>query len=292
MFLKQSTASQTRLTPRFVDSTDFFTPETGLTIANTDVKLSKNGAASANKNSGGGTHIEAGRYALTFDATDTSVVGELAVGIIISGALPVEFKYFVLEEAVYDALFAASALGPMLLYTQPTGFLAATFPTGTVANTTNITAGTITTVTTTTTATNLTNAPTAGDFTATMKTSIGTAVAASAVASVTGAVGSVASGGITAASFAADAITAAKIAADVTTELQAGLATAANLATVAGFIDTEVASILAAVDTEVAAIKAKTDQLVFTVANQVDANLQSVNDTALIGNGGSTPWGP
>ncbi len=44
----------------------------------------------------------------------------------------------------------------------------------------------IPTVTTTTTATNLTNAPTAGDFTATMKTSIGTAVAASAVASVTG----------------------------------------------------------------------------------------------------------
>lgn len=51
------------------------------------------------------------------------------------------------------------------------------------ASTTNITAGTITTVT------NLTNAPTAGDFTATMKTSIGTAVAASAVASVTGNVG-------------------------------------------------------------------------------------------------------
>lgn len=39
------------------------------------------------------------------------------------------------------------------------------------------------------TATNLTNAPTAGDFTSTMKTSIGTAVAASAVASVTGNVG-------------------------------------------------------------------------------------------------------
>lgn len=71
----------------------------------------------------------------------------------------------------------------MATYTQPTGFLAATFPTGTVANTTNITAGTITTVT------NLTNAATAGDFTSTMKTSIGTAVAASAVASVTGNVG-------------------------------------------------------------------------------------------------------
>lgn len=58
-----------------------------------------------------------------------------------------------------------------------------TFPNATLASTANITAGTITTVT------NLTNAPTAGDFTATMKTSIGTAVAASAVASVTGNVG-------------------------------------------------------------------------------------------------------
>lgn len=58
-----------------------------------------------------------------------------------------------------------------------------TFPNATLASTANITAGTITTVT------NLTNAPTAGDFTSTMKTSIGTAVAASAVASVTGNVG-------------------------------------------------------------------------------------------------------
>lgn len=41
----------------------------------------------------------------------------------------------------------------MASYTQPTGFLGATFPSGTIANTTNITAGTITT------ATNLTNLP-------------------------------------------------------------------------------------------------------------------------------------
>jgi hypothetical protein len=53
---------------------------------------------------------------------------------------------------------------------------------------------------------------------------------------------------ITAATFAADAITAAKIAADVTTELQSGLATAANLATVAGYLDTEVAAIMAVTD--------------------------------------------
>jgi hypothetical protein len=77
---------------------------------------------------------------------------------------------------------------------------------------------------------------------------------------VTGSVGSVATGGIAASSFAAGAIDAAAIAtdaidadaikADAVTEIQSGLATAANLATVAGYIDTEVA-----------AIKAKTDNL-------------------------------
>lgn len=58
---------------------------------------------------------------------------------------------------------------------------------GTVASATNITAGTITTVT------NLTNAPTAGDLTATMKTSVTTAATAATptAAAVTGAVGSV-----------------------------------------------------------------------------------------------------
>lgn len=55
---------------------------------------------------------------------------------------------------------------------------------------------------------------------------------------------------LTAAAINADAITAAKVAADVTTEIQSGLATASALATVAGYVDTEVA-----------AIKAKTDNL-------------------------------
>lgn len=55
----------------------------------------------------------------------------------------------------------------------------------------------------------------------------------------------VADGFITAAKLASDAITAAKLAADVTTELQSGLATAANLAIVAGYLDTEIAAILA-----------------------------------------------
>lgn len=121
--------------------------------------------------------------------------------------------------------------------------------------------------------------------------------------------------------MAANVMTAAAAAADLTTELQSGLATAASQATIAGYIDTEVASILAAVDTEVAAIKAvtdllpnagaltslatqasvntiddfldteiaaikaKTDQLTFTKTNEIDANIQSINGVTITGDG-------
>lgn len=170
-----------------------------------------------------------------------------------------------------------------------------TFPTtATLASTTNITAGTITTVT------NLTNAPTSGDFTATMKTSIGTAVAASAVASVTGNVGGNVVGSVGSVVGAVGSVTGAvgsvtgnvggnvagsigslgaQAKLDVNAEADtaisdAALATAANLATVAGYVDTEVA-----------AIKAKTDGLTFTVAGVLDANVQRINDVVITGDG-------
>lgn len=110
-FLRQSTASQSRIIGPFHDDTDFKTPETGLTIANTDIKLMVNGGSSADKNSGGGTHRVNGMYSVTFDATDTATVGTLDVSVVVSGALPVFDRFTVLEEAVYDALFAASAPG-------------------------------------------------------------------------------------------------------------------------------------------------------------------------------------
>lgn len=90
--------------------------------------------------------------------------------------------------------------------------------------------------------------------------------------------------------LAANVITAAATAADFTTEIQSGLATAAALATVDDFLDTEVAAILAAVDTEVAAIKAKTDQLIFTKTNELDVNVQSINGATVTGDGNATPW--
>jgi len=52
------------------------------------------------------------------------------------------------------------------------------------------------------------------------------------------------------------------------------------------------ANLMDDIKTDTAAIKTQTDKLAFTVTNQVDANIQSINDTAVAGDGGTTPWGP
>lgn len=109
--LRQSTASQSVKLGPFLDDTDGKTPETALTIANTDIKISKAGGAYGNKNSGGGTHDVNGEYTITFDATDTATVGSLKVSCVVAGALPVWGEWRVVEEAVYDALFDAASAG-------------------------------------------------------------------------------------------------------------------------------------------------------------------------------------
>lgn len=108
-YLRQSTADQIDILGPFIDEDDGKTAETGLTIANTDIRLSKNGGNMADKNSGGGTHDEAGWYAVTFDATDSDTVGRLRASVHVAGALAVWAEYQVLEEAVYDFLFAPGA---------------------------------------------------------------------------------------------------------------------------------------------------------------------------------------
>ncbi len=109
--LKQSTASQVTTIGPFVDDVDFKALEDGLTIANTDIKLKKNGATAVNKNSGGGTSDVHGMYAITFDATDTGTVGNLRVSVKVAGALVVWKDFWVFEEAVFDLLYPAAATG-------------------------------------------------------------------------------------------------------------------------------------------------------------------------------------
>jgi hypothetical protein len=111
LFLRQSTAVDVALGP-FLDSTDGVTAETGLTIAQADVRLKKGSGAWAQVNDAtSATHEENGWYEKELDATDTNTVGILLIAVHEAGALPVWHEFTVLEEAVYDMLFAASALG-------------------------------------------------------------------------------------------------------------------------------------------------------------------------------------
>ena len=43
-------------------------------------------------------------------------------------------------------------------------------------------------------------------------------------------------------------------------------------------------------NSDITAIKTKTDQLIFTKANEVDVNLQSINDVTILGDGSTTPF--
>lgn len=105
MWLRQSTASQEILLGTFLDSADGNTAETGLTIANTDIKLWKEGATTeASKNSGGATHIASGRYYAVLDATDSNTLGKLEVNVHVAGALTVRREYMVVPANVYDSL--------------------------------------------------------------------------------------------------------------------------------------------------------------------------------------------
>ena len=106
--LLQSTAGQEIPLGYFLDSTNGDTEETGLTIANTDIKLWKNGATTlANKNSGGATHISNGIYYCVLDATDTNTLGGMVVFVHVSGALSVKVECEVMATNAFNTLYGA-----------------------------------------------------------------------------------------------------------------------------------------------------------------------------------------
>lgn len=78
-----------------------------------------------------------------------------------------------------------------------------------------------------------------------------------------------------------------------TTNLPSDPADASDIAASFVTVNSKLDAIDDFVDTEVSAIKAKTDSLTFTVAGQVDANIQYVNDVLVTGDGQTgTEWGP
>ena len=109
-FLKQSTSVDVPIGP-FVDQTDGFTAESGLTITQPDIRLKKNAAAWGQKNAAQTlTHEENGYYEVTLDATDTDTLGLLRLAVNEGGALPVWEDFMVMPANVWDSLFGADKL--------------------------------------------------------------------------------------------------------------------------------------------------------------------------------------
>ena len=127
--LKQSTAVTIVMGP-MLDSTDGNTQETGLTIAQADIRLSKNGGAYAQTNNvAGATHMEVGNYSVPLDTTDTGTLGKVRVSIHESGALAVWREFTIVPANVYDSL----VLGTDVLTADVTQWLGTAAATPTVA---------------------------------------------------------------------------------------------------------------------------------------------------------------
>lgn len=109
-WLRQSTAVTVKL-GQFVDAADGFTPETGLTISQADIRLTKNGGAFAQtNNSAGATHDENGFYGVPLNATDTNTLGTLTVAVTETGARPVKEVFMVVPQQVWDSYFGSDLL--------------------------------------------------------------------------------------------------------------------------------------------------------------------------------------
>jgi len=108
--LKQSTAYTWKAGP-FLDDTDGKTVKPALSIAQADIRLSKNGGDSAQShNSAGATYDEGGDYDVPLDTTDTATLGHLRARIHKTGALPVWENFIVFSANVYDSLFSSDKL--------------------------------------------------------------------------------------------------------------------------------------------------------------------------------------
>jgi len=327
--LRQSTQIIVVIGP-FVDVSDGFTPEVGITLGAADEAeiLKSNTTTTTDISAATWAAISGcdGWYGLTLTTSHTDTIGPLTVMVNDdSVCLPVFARFQVIEEAAYDTIFAASALP---------------------ASTTNITAGTVTTATNVTTVNGLaanvitaasiaadaiTDAKVAADVTIASVTGAVGSVTGNVGGNVNGSVGSVTAGvtvttnndktgyglsatavdeiwdeptaGHSTAGTTGEALTDAGSAGDPWSTALPGAYGVGSAGKIIGDnLNTTVSSRASQtsldtvddfLDTEVAAIKAKTDQLTFTVANQVDANIQYVNDVQVTGTGApGSEWGP
>ena len=208
--LRQSTAVDVIFGP-FLDETNGKDAETGLTITQAEVRITKNAANTIPKAEATSlVHDELGHYVCKLNGTDTGTLGQLRVMVHESGALPVWEDFAIVTANYWDSKYSTDKLQVHVV---------------------EYTAGVINSA--------AFDATIAVNFTGSLSGSVGSVSGAvgsvsGAVGSVTGAVGSVtgAVGSVTAGvTLGADAVSAAALKADAVTEIQSGLATAAALTT-------------------------------------------------------------
>lgn len=238
MDLKLATASQEILLGPFLDDDDGVTQKTGLTIANTDIKLFKTGGTTlGNKNSGGATEIATGFYYATLDATDTDTLGPLVIVVQMTDCLCVRHEFNVVSAAYYDWVYGSTkpdvntysitndAITAAAI--QNGAIDAATFAANAITSTViaddAITAAKLNTgaITADAFAANaITNAAVADDVDVNVKTMTAGVITAAVIADGAIDAATFAAGAIDAAAIAAGAIDAATLAADMDAELR------------------------------------------------------------------------
>lgn len=110
IWLKQATAVDVGI-GAFVDNVDGFTPASGLSITQPDIRLKKNGGNWGQKNAAQTlSHEENGWYELSLDTTDTNTLGGLLVAVNESGARPVSREFEVVPANVWDSYFGGDTL--------------------------------------------------------------------------------------------------------------------------------------------------------------------------------------
>lgn len=296
--LKQSTAFTFRIGP-FVDSTDGVTAETGLSIGQADIQISKNGGAFAQTSAAPTTSHDAdGWYQCPLTTTDTGTLGPLTVQVAVAGALPVWEHFMVVPANIYDSFVGGTDfLEVDAQQWNGTEITNALESSADVADAVWDEA--------------LSGHTTTG--------SAGDTLSDAAAASGLDAAGVRAAVGLASANLDTQLST---IDGNVDSILEdTGTTIPATLSTIAGYVDTEIAAILtdtgttldakidaidavvdaikavtdnlpdsgalSTIDGLIDAIKAKTDSLTFTKAGEVDSNIQSMNGTTLLGSGTS-----
>lgn len=299
--LKTNTAISLCVGP-FFDKTDGITPEVALTVANCKVTLmaetDDNSAPTLILDNVAGNDVtntlahiatdDAGYYSLLLTAANLNRLGRMKLAVEdLANHCPVFHELEIVSANYYNNKYGSTLekvdidtiktqavtcaagvtiradVGAASIVPTNTQFEARTLVSAGYASPTNITAGTITTATNLTDKAGFSLSSTGADLILKSSTFI-QAIAA--------AINELATYGLTALN---------------TLLVSTGIKTASTAPPTDMALNSTVAK-----EATLSATKAQTDKLTFTTANQVDANVQYINDTQLLGNGGVTPWGP